>query len=160
MTKKATERGLMLLTEGERRRIDAIERSMSKVVLECGIRSFYIAKNEAFNGANIGAVVNIFHVFNGSNEFNGFAPTRGLAFLDYTWQDFKGIRKRAIRNNHLFLYKHRAYFFVPHDQIPVFMNVEELATLWHFPSSSTVTPGLTRVPSRRAEAPINLPTGQ
>jgi len=39
------------------------------------------------------------------------------------------------------------------------MSVEELATVFHVPSSTVMTPGLSRIPSTRKEAPPNLPTG-
>lgn len=39
------------------------------------------------------------------------------------------------------------------------MSTEELATMFHIPSSTVMTPGLSRIPSTRKEAPANLPTG-
>ena len=39
------------------------------------------------------------------------------------------------------------------------MSVEELATIYHIPSGSIVTPSLPRIMSTRKEAPSNLPTG-
>jgi hypothetical protein len=39
------------------------------------------------------------------------------------------------------------------------MSVEELATIFHLPSSTVMTPGLARIPSTRKEAPPNLPIG-
>ncbi len=155
-----TEGKTSLLTDGEKRRIDAIERAMSKPVFECGLRGVYIAKNELFNGINVPGVINLLGQFKGGVEYNGFIPTRGLAFMDYPWQDYKDYRKSRIAKQVFFHYKHRAYFYVPYDQVPVFLNTEEIASLWHFPGSSIRTPGLSRVPSRRGEAPVNLPTGQ
>jgi hypothetical protein len=37
------------------------------------------------------------------------------------------------------------------------LNAEELATMYHFPGSVASTPGIERVASKKAEAPINLP---
>jgi hypothetical protein len=85
-------------------------------------------------------------------------PARGNNWFDYPWQDWKEIRANRMRRNLFFRYKQRAYFYVPYDQVPVFMTTEELATIWHFPSSVVQTPALDRVPSRRSDAPINLPT--
>lgn len=42
---------------------------------------------------------------------------------------------------------------------PKIMSVEELATIFHIPGTSVVTPTLTRVESTRKEAPANLPIG-
>ncbi len=148
-----------LLTDGEKRRVDAIERSMSKLVFECGFRVLYLAKKDRFNGINIPQLIQFFAPFNGEGyEHNRLHVTRGMAFFDYPWQDYKDRRKQKIKEQIFFFYKHRAYFYVPYDQEPSFLTVEELATLWHFPGSSIKTPGLNRVAARRAEAPPNLPT--
>jgi hypothetical protein len=42
---------------------------------------------------------------------------------------------------------------------PSVMTTEELATIYHFPGKVATTPTLGRIPSKRAEAPANLPTG-
>lgn len=148
-----------LLTDGEKRRIDALERAVTKPTFECGLRVLYIAKKENFRGINIPPLIQFMSVFSGNgNEVNRMHVTRGLAFFDYPWQDFREIRKTIIKKLLFFYYRHRAYFYVPYDQAPVFLNIEELATIWHFPGSSIKTPGLNRVPSRQAEAPTNLPT--
>jgi hypothetical protein len=155
--KRAAERSTMLLTGGEKLRVEAIERSLTKLVFDCGFRSMYIAKKEIFDGARIGAVVNLFTSFRYPG-YNSLSVTRGHAIFDYPWQDWSNIRRDMIRRRMFFWYKHRAYFYVPYDQTPVLMTTEELATLWHFPSSAVKTPGLVRVPSRVGEAPTNLPT--
>ncbi len=155
------EQGRMVtMTKNEQLRIEQIERSMAKLVFDCGVRVLYIAKKEKFNGINIGATVNFFGAFRGQDttrEYNNIMPTRGVSIFDYAWQDFHDIRHRILKRNLFFQYKHRAYFYVPYDQVPVYLTTEELATLWHFPSSGIVTPGLNRVSSRRSEAPLNLP---
>jgi hypothetical protein len=154
-----TEGKTSLLTDGEKRRIDAIERSMSKLIFECGFRVLYFAKKDRFTGINIPQLIQFFSVFNGDGyEHNRLGVNRGTAFFDFPWQDFRQIRKTKIKELLFFFYKYRAYFYVPYDQEPVFLTTEELATLWHFPGSSIKTPGLNRVAARRAEAPPNLPT--
>ena len=77
---------------------------------------------------------------------------------NHVWQDFRNIRKNIEKKIGFRHYKQRAYFYVPYDQEPIFLTTEELATLWHFPSSIVQTPGLNRVAARRSEAPPNLPT--
>ncbi len=157
--KQAITRGVGLLTQAERERVERIEGAMSKLVFEVGIRTLYLAKKGNFNGANIAGMIRLFDPFRGQygDLYNQINPTRGVTIFDYPWQDFRDIRKRIIKKNMFFQYKNRAYFYVPYDQVPMFMNVEELATIWHFPSSVIQTPGLNRVPSRRSEAPVNLP---
>jgi hypothetical protein len=154
---QAAARGISLLTDAEKRKIEEIERSLSKLLFECGIRVIYVAKKERYNSVNIPSTVRFFDAFR-SLEFNAINIARGLGIFDYPWQDFHNIRRTKIKKQLWFRYRHRAYFYVPYDQDPVFMTTEELATIWHFPSSIVKTPSLQRVPSKRAEAPINLPT--
>jgi hypothetical protein len=153
---QAASRGQMLLSPGERLQIEAIERALTKSVFECGIRGLYFAKKENFNGVNIGNLVMLFAAFR-QPGYNNIMPGRGMDWFDYPWQDWGDIRQNKMRDNLFFRYKQRAYFYVPYDQVPVAMTTEELATIWHFPGSSVQTPAIDRVPSRRSEAPINLP---
>lgn len=160
LQKQLKTRGAQILTEDERDKVDAIQKSMGMQIFEVGIRGLYLAKKESFKGVNIGsAIISMFTPFN-SADLNALGPTRGLTPFDYPWQDFHEIRKNRIREQLFFHYKHRAYFYPPYDQTAVFMNLQEMATLWHFPSSGVQAPGLERVASKRAEAPSGLPTGQ
>lgn len=162
--KKVGTRGAMLLSPGEKNRVEAIERSLTKLAFECGVRVVYIAKKtvsqrDQYHGINNPALVRFFDAYKYPN-FNSLGATERLnMYFNYPWQDWRGIRQSIEKRNAWFRYKHRAYFYVPYDQMPTIMTTEELATIWHFPSSVVKTPALDRVPSRRADAPINLPTG-
>ena len=54
-------------------------------------------------------------------------------------------------------YRRRGYFHAPYYSKPLILNTEELATVYHFPGSVAGTPTIERIPSKRAEAPSNLP---
>ena len=157
--KRVGARSVTLLSEDERKKIEAIDRSLGKQVFECGLRGIYIAKKDKFNASNI---PHLFSIFGPYNSADGNAIiltlTRGLPAFNYPWQDWGSIRKNIVRRNLYFWYKHRAYFFAPFDQVPVFLTTEELASVWHFPGTAVETPALDRVPSRVSEAPSNLPT--
>lgn len=155
--KQAASRGGALLTEQERAKVEAIEKSMGKLIFEVGIRSMYIAKKERFNPINNGGLVRLFDTYR-SPDLNQINLTRGLSIFDYPWQDIRNFRKEKIKRLLLSHYRNRAYFYVPYDQVPNFFNIEEMASLWHFPSSAVQAPGLERVASKRAEAPAGLPT--
>lgn len=155
--KKVGSRGAMLLTGGEKLRVEAIERSLTKLVFECGIRVIYMAKRSNFNGVKIGGLIRFFDA-NRYPDYNALGVTRSVQNFDYPWQDFMNIRKSKVKRDMFFQQKNRAYFYVPYDQKPVFLTTEELATLWHFPNSFVKTPGLERVASRVSEGPTNLPT--
>jgi hypothetical protein len=155
----AAGRGVQLLSQPERDRVEAIERNFNKLIFECGFRTLYIAKAGKFDGAKIGTLINFFGPFRYPN-FNNLGPARGMSIFDYPWQDYNHIRRNMIRRRLFFWYRHRSYFYVPLDQVGVCMTTEELASLWHFPSSVVKTPGLVRVASRVGEAPPNLPTAR
>lgn len=162
--KKVGSRGSMLMSPGEKDRVEAIERSLTKNLFECGFRVVYITKRTVgernpYHGINNGAVITFFGAYKYPNYNALGVASRLNAYFDYPWQDFGDIRKNIEKRNAWFRYKHRAYFYVPYDQTSVFMTTEELATIWHFPSSAVKTPALDRVPSRRSEAPPNLPVG-
>ncbi len=144
------------LTDGEKRAIEAIELKLSKLIFECGIRVIYLAEKEHLVGINNGQVIRFFDHIK-SNEFNGISPTRGLADLDYPWQDWNGMIRDWYKRHMYSWYRDRAYFYVPYDQKPIMLNTEEIATLWHFPGSAVQTPNLVRSTSRSGGTPPNLP---
>ncbi len=158
---QAAARGLTLLSGGEKLRVEAIEHSLSKLTFDCGVVVMYISKPNNFNFINIMNTVRLFDPYKGSDgvsQYNAINPTRGMAGYDYPWQDYKGILQRRDQRKMFFRYVNRAYFFVPYDQEPIYFSSEELATIWHFPTSTVQTPGLSRVTSSLSEAPRNLPT--
>ncbi|MBC7836556.1 hypothetical protein H7X87_02150 [Acetobacteraceae bacterium] len=148
-------RGMSMLTDGEKKEIEAIDHTKGKAIFEVGARIVYVAKKEKFFGLTGGPLYRAFEAY--KSDFNDFKGTRGMVGFDYPWEDFRGIRKARLKRDQFFFYKNRAYFYVPYDQAPVFMTTEELASLWHFPNSAVKTPGLERVASKRGEAPANLP---
>ena len=147
------------LSEMQKDTIKAIERSIEKTAFDSMIRVAYFAEKEAFNVNNIGGILGAFKQFS-SNNYNGFKPS-GYDF-DYPWQDPFGRRKPESERGMLEAYKRRSHFYPPfqnlHDDNPFILTTEEVATLYHFPSSTVVaTPTLARIPSKKASAPANLP---
>jgi hypothetical protein len=150
------------LSEGEKNIVAAIERSLEKVAFDVGIRALYIAKKDIFNTPfGAGGVVSGFKQFS-TEHLNGFKPNGdvGLSRLSgLPWEDYKDIRRNQITESILQVYKRRSFFY--HGGSPkgktMVLNAEELATMYHFPGSVASTPGIERVASKKAEAPINLP---
>lgn len=144
-------------TEGTKQAISAIERSLSKLAFDCGMRGLYIADKDKFNPINITGLIGSTKAFSWQ-DLNGFRPARGLTVFDYPWQDYGDKLKNKIKAKLLDAYKRRAYFFPPHKSPPFVLTTEELATLFHFPGQVAATPTFSRIPSRKAEPPSNLPT--
>lgn len=131
------------LTEGETDTITALERSISKPGFDVGIRAIYFADKESFNKANSAGIVAGFRHFN--SNLNGFKGTRSPKDEPGEMEHF------------LDAYKHRGYFYNEFKRPYFVLNTEELATIYHMPSSISATSAFDTIGSKKAEAPINLP---
>ncbi len=145
------------LSDGQKEKIKAIERSISKLAFDTIIRGIYISEADKFDGGMIPGLLSTFKQFN-SETLNGFKPTRYNMTLDYPWQDFQGIRENRFRYKVFDAYRRRAGFYSPYKTRPNVLNTEELASIFHLPGEGVTTPTLQRVPSQRRDAPANLPT--
>ncbi|MEI6396841.1 MAG: hypothetical protein WCO48_02095 [Candidatus Taylorbacteria bacterium] len=145
------------ISKGEQAIVEALERSVSKQSFDAGIRVIYMAKKDFFNPSNIVGIIGNFKHFS-SEHLNGFKPGGPwMGKIEYPWQDYKDIRQNRMSKQVIMAYKRRSYFYPPFAQKPLVLNVEELATLFHFPGAVASTPTLERVPSKKSEAPANLP---
>jgi hypothetical protein len=151
---KETE-GFPNLTKGQMEIISAVERSVSKVGFDIGLRSIYLAPKELFNGTNIPMLMSLLKPFN-SPTLNSFKPKNNTSF-DYPWQDWNKIRENRLKRDLLYAYQKRSYFFPPNKEKHCILNAEELATIFHFPGTVVLTPTLGRLLSKKAEPPSNLP---
>jgi hypothetical protein len=144
-------------TESEKGAIDAISRSAGKVPFDVGIRTLYLYDKDKFNGSNIGGVTGAFRQYS-YGGMNGFAPTGGVTGFDDFWRDIRGKTKERRKKQLLAGYKARQVFYPPYKARGLFvLNAEEIATVFHFPGQVAGTPTLERVPSKKSEAPANLP---
>jgi hypothetical protein len=147
------------LSKDQQETIAAIERVSAKPAFDTMIRAAYIAEKDVFDANNIGGLLGSFRQF-GSNTLNGFKPDWKAAY-DYPWEDPTGKNRASNEKKILEAYKRRSFFNRPFKNFhgkPFILTSEELATLWHFPSAGVAaTPTLNRIPSKKAEAPSNLP---
>ena len=144
------------LSEGDKAKIAALERSVSKYGFDVGIRSIYLAPKDDFDPGNIGGIVGAFKQY-GSLNLNGFKPD-GTTSVDYPWQDITGKKVKKMKEKMFESYKARGYFHPPHKQKNIFiLNTEELATIYHLPGLSVSTPSFKRTSSTKGEPPANLP---
>lgn len=148
------------MTKGERDKVEAIEKNVSKLAFDTGIRIIYVAKKDAFKGVMTPAITGSLRQYNAMN-LNGFAPTNTTSF-DYPWQDFTGQRTMKKKEIMMFLYRNRSFFypeFFPdtYKYEPFVMTTEELATVYHFPGDVSRTPNLSRITAKKMEPPANLP---
>jgi len=151
------------ITKGEEEIISAIERNVTKLGFDVGIRLMYIAKKENFNGTITGNMQGCWKQYS-APHLNGFQTSDDLWFerIDLPWEDRSGKMAEHYSRQALDMYKRRSYFFPPYTHIhghikPLIMSSESLATIYHFPGAVVATPTLMRVPSKKGEAPANIP---
>ena len=140
--------------------IEAIERSVSKYGFDCGIRTVAVFPEGALDAekgfvkAGLGGA---FRQFN-SLELNGFKSVNATSF-DYPWQSWGG-KLAKMKKQMLEDYRNRSFFgtsILGKDREVFVLNTEELATIFHLPSSAVSAPTFGRVQSRRGDPPPNLP---
>jgi hypothetical protein len=147
------------MTETEKDTVTALARSISKTGFDVGMRLIYTAPKDIFNMGNVGGLVGGIMHFN--SPLNGFKPARGASpkhknfFL--LWKDRNPKAIDIEKQDLLDAYKRRAYYHPPFHRPSFVLNTEELATLFHFPGGVSATPTFSRIESRKAEAPANLP---
>lgn len=122
------------LTPGNKSVIESIEDKISKIGFKTKMRAVYSAKKDFFkpNKCISGLIgsMNQFHI-NNKNGFKAKIITGTSAMSAY--------KTRKIDNE------------------PYILNIEELATVWHFPLPYVKTPLLQKAGIKRSEPPINLP---
>ncbi len=155
----------------------------SKLGFETGVRIMYIAKKEVYDMSSRRNIRLIWRQYSkpDSNEFFRVNSTQADAFgsqffslnqkqvmtladrmlLEYRERSFFHLPLRHVINPHnlpwptMLIVKQ---FFLPYFHPPTYvLNVEELATLWHFPGQILKVPTLERIESKEASPPTNLP---
>lgn len=141
---------MLLLTPSQKDIVEGIGIKIAKLGFETTIRFIYIDKRDAFSRDNVTSVVGFFRQFNTQN-LNLFKPDKktmtravhGLFVkLRLNW------RRRVIYE------RYRDQIFNRHKPI---LNIEELATIYHFPIAAVGTTALEKIESRKGGAPPSLP---
>jgi hypothetical protein len=149
---------LMALTDDQKEAIKSIERNAGKLAFDAMMRLIYVAPKDIAT-KNIGmGMIGSTRQF-GTHNLNGIRPDTFMS-IAHPWQDWKDIRKRELQRTHLDAYKRRSFFNAPYKHLngkPYVLTTEELATLFHLPGAMATTPNLSRAPSKKSEAPANLP---
>lgn len=148
---------MMNLKPREKKKVEAINKKVSKNGFAVKMRVVYIAKKEAMNKAK---VVNGF--FGYTKQFTDFDINNFKPDMDYTATStsyfFKDSRLNKRKTNIINNYMARD---AGAGRVPGIMNTEELASLWHFPIESAVkAPLIQKTPGKKADAPMTLPIGE
>jgi len=150
------------LSPGTRDIVAAIERNILKPGFEAIVRFCYIAPKDRYSLSHLSAFIGTLKQYNTQTlnafKINGNSMSGAVAW----WLPPRMKRKRALYKKNLFLayYKARKPFTdtVSLKSAQIFLNTEELATIYHYPGLVAKAPLLPRIPMQRYEPPPNLPT--
>ncbi|MBI4438088.1 hypothetical protein HY631_04015 [Candidatus Uhrbacteria bacterium] len=140
------------ISPAQKEEAEAILLKAGKVGLGVKIRVIYIAKKNAFvKVERTGIVKGIWSQFThlNLNKFTLYIPQ--VPKDDYFWMRWVYTKKQKTLMTG---YKKRGWGIGAN---PVFLNTEELATLWHFPAISIKAPLVKKSESKRGEPPAGLP---
>jgi len=142
-----------LMTPVDKERADAIHLKISKIAFEATLRFVYIEKKDgATDSGHTNSIHGFIRQFNTQN-LNQLRPDKLTSTAGYT---VKGLfKKTRIRGRKHLLFEHYRKFSPSHHES--ILNIEELATVFHFPLGIVSTTELEKVESRRGSPPATLP---
>lgn len=146
---------MMNLKPREKKQVEGIQNKVSKVGFEFKIRFVYVAKKDVMNKPKVfSGFVGFMKQFT-SMDLNGLKPDMNITATraNYFFKDYRvNLKKNSIIRG----YKDRDGTV---GRARGILNIEELATIWHFPVESAVkAPMIQKAARRKAEPPMSLPT--
>lgn len=138
----------------QKAQIEAVHHKMIKMGFEVSIRMIYLSRKEVMNKPKVvNGFVGYIKQFN-TNDLNALKPDTKMTMTSASYF-FTKSRINEKKNSIMRGYKTRSEMI---GRKPWILNVEELATLWHFPLDAvTKAPLIQRSPGRRIEPPMSLP---
>lgn len=142
----------------EKEVLEGIEGKISKLCYEVSVRAIYIDRQESFHKSYTGGIIGAFKQF-GSHHINSFKPNKDTgvnppkgfkAWLFPGWKKHQEYLKKKMMFG---AYRERVML---KGKPPVF-SIEELATLYHVPTSLVGAPSMRRIEAKKGEPPENLP---
>jgi hypothetical protein len=137
------------LTPGEQKTLTAMEEKIEKNIFTTKFRMIIVGKKANFNGVNIAGIVSMLKEFSDTST-NEFMPVdRTKTYADYiNTEARKAVRMRRILER----YRERD------DVGETFkFSTTELATVFHMPDMSVISPSVQFTENKFGTAPINLP---
>lgn len=136
------------MTPGQMKTVEAIETKINKIGLKTKMRAVYLAEKQVFRpskGVNalVGAI----------NQFN--VPTSNSLVPKVTTSQPTPVKSNQKKTSMMEEYKKRK--MGDGGAKPFVLNIEELATVWHFPMSHVATPLLSKAQLKTSEPPSGLP---
>lgn len=134
--------------------VEAVGMKISKLGFETKFRAVYLAKKGIFTKARVPGILGAVKQYN-TMDMNGFKPDKKMkTSRDYFFVDRK---VNALKRRILLGYKYRSNWS---GRAKYVLNVEELASLWHFPVITVKAPQVKKSEAKRGEPPVALPIGE
>ncbi len=132
---------------------DAIARKITKLAFEATIRFLYIERRGSpVKPEHMNSIHGFIRQFN-TNDINQLKPDKATTTAGYAVRGL--FKKKRLHWRKRLIYEHY-YHIVPahHESI---LNIEELASVFHFPIGTVSTTELEKVESRKGTPPATLP---
>ncbi|MBT3355785.1 hypothetical protein HN784_04590 [bacterium] len=138
------------LSPDEQERVKAVYENISKIAFGTTMRFVYTGKRDGFNKAlGVAGVMGAIKQFGDTNLNALYPDPRSKTFALYGFTDSRlAFRQRRVVQN----FRDRSF-----SQGKFVFNIEELATVYHFPDMSVKSPNVSRVDAKKGSAPANLP---
>lgn len=138
---KVDKNQLKYMTPGQSKLVEAMEKKIEKIGFETNMRAVYLARKEVFNPSR-----GVTALIGSVSQFN--IPTSNSIVVG------KQASSDKKKSKYVEAYRNRTMGL----EVPAFVfNIEELATLWHFPMSHVKVPLLQKAANKAAEPPSGLP---
>jgi len=146
------------ITPGERSLLERVETKISKHVFKVKFRMIYLGAKAVFNkGRGVAGIMGAIQQYN-TFDANGFKPGK----LTKTAADYLFVDKRINekQNKILRYYCKRNNSLGEKMSDILWMNPEELASIWHFPVASVKTAEISKISIKKSPPPTKLPYNQ
>lgn len=137
------------LTPGEKDVLKAIEEGIGKSAFKTKMRMIYLGRREAFNKVAVSSFLGATNQFTDIN-LNGFLQDNDSK--TYALHLFKDARMKYRQRKILRRYRSRNK-----DGKMFFLNTSELATIFHLPNMSVISPAFHKIETKTSAPPANLP---
>ena len=145
------------LTPKLKKQVEGLHKKISKLGFEAKIRFVYVARKEVFDSKKVAnGFVGFIKQFI-ALDLNSFKPD--LKHTYTTANYFSRIKRIEQKKSNL------VHNYINREDgagmSPKILNVEELATIWHFPIEDSVkAPLIQKTPAKKSKPPMTLPTDE
>ncbi len=136
----------------EKEIVESVSMKISKLGFKSKVRFVYAAYRDRFNKPKaVNGLKGAFSQFSTQNLNSLWINRKTRTKIDYFF-----IKTRVLARKRRLLWAYRGRS-MKRGRKGYVLNIEELASLWHFPVMEVQTPSVQKVDAKKAQAPIDLP---